>query len=96
MKQTLLSDWTSIRAKVFVGRNASSSGEGYLTNYDMIIAVTKEGEEVTFSEINRRVQSRFGRVSDKSLKNVLNRAVKRGEFLKTRGRANRFRRSSST
>jgi len=67
-----------------------------LTNYDMIIAVTKEGEEVTFSEINRRVQSRFGRVSDKSLKNVLNRAVKRGEFLKTRGRANRFRRSSST
>lgn len=89
---------TSIEEKVFVGRDTSHTGEGYMSNVDMILCVSQAGEDLAFVEISERVRARFGDTSEKSLRNALDRAVRRGEFQKiqVRGRANTYRRSSST
>lgn len=83
--------------KLFIGRDISRGGEGYMSNLQMILAITPPGEDFTIAEITERVNDRFGHTSQKSLENVLNRAVKRGEFIKIkfRGQANLYRRSSS-
>ncbi len=67
-----------------------------MSNFDMILAVSPPGEEFTIAEISERVNDRFGPTSRKSLENVINRACKRGEFLKIkfRGQANLYRRYS--
>lgn len=87
---------TSIEEKVFVGRDTSHTGGEYITNIDMILCVSQAGEDLAFVEISERVRARFGDTSEKSLRNALDRAVRRGEFVKIRGRANTYRRSSST
>ncbi|MCP1393358.1 MAG: hypothetical protein J5I35_11500, partial [Methanothrix harundinacea] len=74
--------------KVFVGRDSSHTGGEYITNIDMIFAVTQAGDDFTIAEISERVRARFGDTSEKSLRNALDRAVRRGEFVKIRGRAN--------
>jgi hypothetical protein len=61
----------------------------------MILYVTQPGDDFTIAEISERVNARFGPTPRKSLENVLNRAVKRGEFTKIRGRANVYYRSPS-
>lgn len=83
--------------KLFIGRDISHGGEGYMSAIDQIFAVTQSGEDVTLAEIDERVRARFGHTSQKTLENVLNRACRRGEFIKIkfRGRANIYRRSSS-
>jgi hypothetical protein len=90
-----LSECASKTTKLFIGRDTPHNGEGYLSNYDMILCVTQAGDDFTIAELSERVNARFGQTSRKSLENVLNRAVKRGEFIKIRGRANLYRRSSS-
>lgn len=77
-----------------VGDDSSSRGE-YMSSLDMILCVTQPGEALTLEEIDARVNARFGHTSVYSLKNALNRACKRGEFQKQRGRANLYHRSSS-
>ncbi len=82
--------------KLFIGRNTLPHGEGYLSNLDMILTVTPPGEDFTIAQLSERVNDHFGPTSRKSLENVLQRAVKRGEFIKKiRGRANAYRRSPS-
>lgn len=95
MTQTLLSDWASKSPKVFVVGDKSPKGEGYMSAIDQIFAVTPPGEDLTISEISERVNDRFGHTPIGSLKNAIARACKRGEFIKKRGRANVYRRSSS-
>lgn len=87
---------TSIEEKVLIGRDIHPAGGEYITNIDMIFGVSQPGETLTLAEISERVRAQFGDVSEKSLQNVLNRAVKRGEFEKIRGPANRYRRFSSS
>lgn len=63
-----------------------------MSNLQMILCVTPPGEDFTIAEISERVNDRFGPTSRKSLENMLNRSVKRGEFTKQspRGAAQRL------
>ncbi|MCP1392598.1 MAG: hypothetical protein J5I35_07550, partial [Methanothrix harundinacea] len=89
---------TSIEEKLFIGRDTTPPGGEYITNIGMIFGVSQPGEALAFVEISERVRARFGDTSEKSLRNALDRAVRRGEFQKiqVRGPANTYRRSSST
>lgn len=92
-----LSECASKTTKLFIGRDTPPTRGEYMSNFDMILCVTRAGDDFTIAEISERVNDRFGPTSRKSLENVLNRSVKRGEFekIQVRGRANIFRRSSS-
>lgn len=91
MTQTLLSDFTSIRPKVFVVGDGSTHGEGYMSAFDQIRDILATRDDLTLVEIDAEARDRFGSSSIHSLKNAINRAVKRGDVEITRGRENRYR-----